>query len=611
MIKIYLYIILIFSFPTTLLVAQTGPGGVGNSSNNVLWLSGDGDFFTDAGVTTAVNGQQVQQWNDRSGNNYHANQTILANKPIYQSNISNGIGGLKFTGNMFIDGPNLGLNSTDGYSYFIVFKDTVSVPGGLNDGNGHFILDRTTATNNLVSLKPITGNFYGFQKRNNAGGGLGGCLTTTSVNTNTKIIGMFRNYNVNYQIHYDGQIQNTIADSDGPTNPPNPRIGRHATTANGGLRGYINEFIVYNYALNTAQTVLINNYLTAKYGLTLGANDIYVQDNPANGDFDFDVAGIGRIDISNYNNAAQSNIVKILNANNLDDNEFLIFGHNNLVAQAINYTDIPSSIESRFERIWRVSEVNISGVSVDVGNIDLQFDLTNLGTVNSTDLRLLVDTDNDGSFADETPIAGATSLGSNIYQFSGVSSIVNNVRFTIGTIDKTQTPLPIKLVSFDATLIKNNVQIVWKTETEINNDYFTIERGSNLEYWESVKEVKGAGNSNSVLSYSTVDQKPLEGISYYRLKQTDFNGEYSYSKIAVVNYKYLTDISIYPNPVKDVLNIKSNCNDCQIKVYSTVGQLIYSGNSKEINTSNWTKGIYELVIFNSIGEIEHKARIVK
>ncbi len=611
MIKIYLYIILIFSFPTTFLVAQTGPGGVGNSSSNVLWLSGDGDFFTDAGVTNAINGQQVQQWNDRSGNNYHANQTILANKPIYQSNVSNGIGGLKFTGNMFIDGPNLGLNSTDGYSYFIVFKDTASVPGGLNDGNGHFILDRTTATNNLVSLKPITGNFYGFQKRNNAGGGLGGCLTTTSVNTNTKIIGMFRNYNVNYQIHYDGQIQNTIADSDGPTNPPNPRIGRHATTANGGLRGYINEFIVYNYALNTAQTVLINNYLTAKYGLTLGANDIYIQDNPANGDFDVDVAGIGRIDISNYNNAAQSNIVKILNANNLDDNEFLIFGHNNLVAQAINYTDIPSSIESRFERIWRVSEVNISGASVDVGSIDLQFDLTNLGTVNSTDLRLLVDTDNDGSFADETPIAGATSLGSNIYQFSGVSSIVNNVRFTIGTIDKTQTPLPIKLVSFDATLIKNNVQVVWKTETEINNDYFTIERGSNLEYWESVKEIKGAGNSNSVLSYSTVDQKPLEGISYYRLKQTDFNGEYSYSEIAVVNYKYLIDILIYPNPVKDVLNIKSDCNDCQIKVYSAVGQLVYSGNSKEINTDNWIKGIYEVVIFNSIGEIEHKTRIVK
>lgn len=610
MIKIYLYIILIFSFPTTLLVAQIGPGGVGNSSSNILWLSGDGNFFTDAGVTTAVNGQQVQRWDDRSGNNNHANQTILANKPIYQSNVSNGVGGLKFTGDMFIDGPNLGLNSTDGYSYFIVFEDTASVAGGMNDGSGHLILDRTTATNNLVSLKPITGNFYGFQKRNNAGGGLGGCLTTTTVNTNSKIIGMFRNYNINYQIHYNGQLQNTIADGDGPTNPPNPRIGRHATTVNGGLRGYINEFIIYNYTLNTAQTILVNNYLSAKYGLTLDTNDIYVQDNLTNGDFDFDVAGIGRIDISNYNNTAQSNIVKVLNPNNLDNNEFLIFGHNNLVAQAINYVDIPSGIESRFERIWRVSEVNTSGASVDVGSIDLQFDLTNLGAIDTSDLRLLVDTDNDGSFADETPIVGAISLGGNIYQFSGVSSIVNNVRFTIGTIDKTQTPLPIKLVSFDATLIKNNVQIVWKTETEINNDYFTIERGSNLEYWEFIKEVKGAGNSNSTLSYSIVDQKPLQGISYYRLKQTDFNGEFSYSNFAIINYKVLNDIMIYPNPVKDVLNITTACSDCITTIYSSTGQLIFSGNEKKINTNNWAKGVYEVVVVNNEGSLFH-TKVIK
>ena len=182
--------------------------------------------------------------------------------------------------------------------------------------------------------------------------------------------------------------------------------------------------------------------------------------------------------------------------------------------------------------------------------------------------------------------------------------------FTLASITAAN-PLPVKLISFNATLIKENVWFDWKTETEINNDYFNIERSNNGFDWENIKEIKGAGNSNSPLSYSTVDQHPLSGISYYRLKQTDFNGEYSYSEITVVNNKGLGDVVVYPNPVKDVLNIKTSCNDCQIKVYSTVGQLIYSGNSKEINTNNWTKGIYELILFNAKGEIDNKIRIVK
>lgn len=182
--------------------------------------------------------------------------------------------------------------------------------------------------------------------------------------------------------------------------------------------------------------------------------------------------------------------------------------------------------------------------------------------------------------------------------------------FTFASITATNA-LPIKLISFDATLTQKNVELIWITETEVNNDYFTIEKSSNLENWEEVIQIKSIGNNSTKQYYNTFDKNPFFGISYYRLKQIDFNGEYSYSKIAVVNYKYLTDISIYPNPVKDVLNIKTSCNDCQIKVYSTVGQLIYSGNSEKINTDNWTKGIYEVVIFNSIGEIKHKTGIVK
>lgn len=290
---------------SVLVFAQTGPGGIGNTGSNMLWLKGDGGAYTDAGVTQATSGQRVRQWNDASGNNHHATQATAGNRPLYETFSANGMPGLKFTGDLFIDGPALGIVSTSSYTYLMVFRDTTSVVGGLNDGGGHFILDRTTATNNLVSLKPVSGNFYAFQKRNNGGGGLGGPLSTTSINTSTKIVEMRRNYNVDYRFFYNCTQESILAENDGATNPPNPRIGRHATTTNGGLRGFINEFIIYNFALNTAQTIIINNYLAAKFGLTLSSNDCYSNDNVANGNYDYEVAGIGRVDASNIHNDAQ------------------------------------------------------------------------------------------------------------------------------------------------------------------------------------------------------------------------------------------------------------------------------------------------------------------
>ena len=276
-----------FLFVTNI-YSQTGAGGVGNSSSNVMWLSGDGTAFSDSGITPATSGQTVRIWNDRSGNGNNAFQNTAVNRPIYRTNVSNGMPALSFTGNLFIDGPGLGMSGTEGYTYFVTFQDTASIVGGINDGNGQFILDRTSATNNLVSLKPITGNVYAYQKRNNSGGGLGGPSSTTNINTSAKIIQMRRDYNVNYQIRYNGSLQNTLADADGATTPPNPRIGRHATTTNGGLRGFMNEFIIYNFALNTTQTIIVNNYLSAKYNIALSSNDLYTNDDAGNGNFDFE-----------------------------------------------------------------------------------------------------------------------------------------------------------------------------------------------------------------------------------------------------------------------------------------------------------------------------------
>jgi hypothetical protein len=94
-IKLFLSILLLAS--VTVSFGQTGPGGVGNSSTNVLWLSADSQVFSDAGVTPAANTNNVGQWNDRSGNGRNAAHATVAERPNYQTGVLNGLPVIRFT----------------------------------------------------------------------------------------------------------------------------------------------------------------------------------------------------------------------------------------------------------------------------------------------------------------------------------------------------------------------------------------------------------------------------------------------------------------------------------------------------------------------------------
>jgi hypothetical protein len=207
-------------------------------------------------------------------------------------------------------------------------------------------------------------------------------------------------------------------------------------------------------------------------------------------------------------------------------------------------------------------------------------------------------------FNDETPIAGATNIGGNVYEFSGVSAIENNLRFTLGTINSSRTPLPIELIFFKAIPENNRiVKLEWQTASEINNDYFTIERSLNRFDWGIVRTINGAGNSSTVLSYSTVDINPYIGVSYYRLKQTDFDGQFKYSNIISVNLKITESniVQIYPNPTNNVITVNGNKEELsEIKIVNALGQevtnLISITNENDstvlIDLSNLSQGIY-------------------
>ena len=181
---------------------------------------------------------------------------------------------------------------------------------------------------------------------------------------------------------------------------------------------------------------------------------------------------------------------------------------------------------------------------------------------------------------------------------------------TPGTCSSTSShPLPIVLSSFTAKKDNSIVRIKWSTQAEINNDYFSIERSKDGWNWEELERVKGAGNSNIPLEYKAVDDFPLKGSSYYRLKQTDYNGNFSYSEVKTVQF-YQSGIVIYPNPVNELLTIQQLCGECWVTIYDNTGRMINNKHTSQIDTQNWSKGVYNIIIFSK-NNILYSSKIIK
>ncbi|MEO5643478.1 MAG: T9SS type A sorting domain-containing protein [Bacteroidia bacterium] len=124
---------------------------------------------------------------------------------------------------------------------------------------------------------------------------------------------------------------------------------------------------------------------------------------------------------------------------------------------------------------------------------------------------------------------------------------VDHVRITVWST----STLPIELLEFTAAPEGQDVITQWVTATETNNDYFLVERSINGSTFETAGRVDGAGNSTQLLSYQFKDEHPYTGTSYYRLKQVDYNGGFSYSQVVPVTFAPETISAVYPNPSCD------------------------------------------------------------
>lgn len=215
-----------------------------------------------------------------------------------------------------------------------------------------------------------------------------------------------------------------------------------------------------------------------------------------------------------------------------------------------------------------------------------------------------------------------TCCGGNVLYASDEPTAMNPPNFTVGNYynvnnggvplialsgtGTTSTVLPVELIWFNALMIEGGIQLKWQTASEINNEKFEVEESQDGREFQKIGEVEGKGTTLEQQDYSFEVKNPRNGISYYRLKQIDFDGQFEYSKVISVNFKGENGEvgQFYPNPSKSgIVNleyISKTDEEITISVFDVTGKLIVNqiqqisngDNNLSFDFSELNTGIY-------------------
>ena len=569
-------------------VATCGPGGV--STSLALWLRADVEVFSDAGSTAATDGGNVLQWNDQSSPAENGSEIDLGGgspiEPTFETNEVNFNPTLRFvdpnSGNASYIETSSNTATTD-MTMISVFS-TGQAAGSANDfiNSPALVSGRTsTATDADFGMGMENGTIYvnasstdGFDAETSStfNDNAFHFATSTRVSSSGAIT-----------VFVDSNQETTGTGSTGALSAPTSLgIGNHSDSdLQAQYAGDIAETIVFSSVLTSEERNQVESYLALKYGITKNSaddggtgsvdeRDYRAGDGGVTWDYDGqgatyynDIFGIGRDDLSCFDQvqSKSENSDALVTFNNTggfgDDDSFLISGNDNAAIEAENNNERPASIASRLNREWRVQETGT------VGTIELTYDLssitgpTGIGTNNLNLIRLMVDDDGDFSSGPTTLISPSSIDGTN-KTVTFTVDFTNGQYYTLGSEEI--AALPVTLLSFTAESVDNeHIQINWSTISEDNNAYFTVERSSDAQTFEVIGAREGAGSSTDIQYYQFIDNTPLSGVSYYRLRQTDFNGESEYSELRKVTFSQPEadyQFKVYPNPVASGETVK-------------------------------------------------------
>lgn len=174
--------------------------------------------------------------------------------------------------------------------------------------------------------------------------------------------------------------------------------------------------------------------------------------------------------------------------------------------------------------------------------------------------------------------------------------------------------LPIELRSWQALCDQKMATLRWTTSSEINNDYFSIQRSNDAIKWSTIGTIAGAGNSNQPRQYSYKDVGNVDETVYYRLVQTDYDGKFEYSEIIssdCINDNQLnTVVSPNPNIGKFVISGLNPEAKNKITIYNCLGELVLESeivkNSLGVDLSDKSKGVYSILVYSETESSVHK-----
>ncbi len=185
-----------------------------------------------------------------------------------------------------------------------------------------------------------------------------------------------------------------------------------------------------------------------------------------------------------------------------------------------------------------------------------------------------------------------------------------------GFSEQSSSVVPVELMTYKASKEYGNAVLEWATSSEVNNDFFTIERSGDGKNFEPIGKLKGMGESYTVNEYKFIDRAPLKGINYYRLIQHDFNGQISDLGTRSLLFESTIDVQIFPNPNRtNVLNVNLEITgankEYSIQITDLSGRLVHNSSlglhaDKTVDISDLLAGMYMVKIQNGSDSSVHK-----
>lgn len=305
-------------------------------------------------------------------------------------------------------------------------------------------------------------------------------------------------------------------------------------------------------------------------------DDVYFLDGGNYSLFDEPFFSIGNIFIEN------GTIVQFQNGAPIDASSLIIQSGSLIVSGTLNVVDIdfPTDASLGSLSISPFNQLNASGnlnFDGEGSNVSIDGTLSVTGTLNSI---------NDNGYSTLVFNSGSSAtIGDwGIGQSEGLTlndEIIDNSGggVTIGGV-----VLPVELVSFTGVQTDKGIMLEWQTASELNNDFFELQRSFDGLEFKRITLINGKGYSNRLITYQYLDTKHFNSVSYYRLKQVDFDGTSSFSSILIVHVEpdFKNLIKVFPNPVKNgklILQFSDELRNSQLiyQIISLEGGVLNTG----------------------------------